>query len=437
MKKWFRAVALGGLATLGLLSQVGAQQVASPYTVERPRQPRDVPEFQLTLFNTAAEFDDLSRLNVKVKFYNDALQFIRGKDEKFRADFQVTITLLDQDSSEVDQTSWKAHVSADSYEATQSKRIFHSNIGFIEAPPGNYRYRVGLTDLETRRTGYRIGTVKLRDFSGDRLMISDVWFVDSTLTTESVANGLVEPLPETREVLALFEVYHTPDTVEIRYEIVDQEDKPLVWRAERLPTEGDRLRHAIALSKEVIAQQPKALRIAVYSDTDSTAYVQPLVAEEEQAVPMFTDMRDAILKLEYIADDDLIKKMLEADEEKQLEMFRAFWKPRDPTPETDENEYLEEYYSRINRANKLFRNQGGQGWKSDMGHVYVMLGPPDDVQVYRSRQNLYNPSFTQSTTLVWTYYELRRRVIFNNRFGEYRIGNYSEIFDLLSGEMLF
>ncbi len=423
-----------GLAGAKLAAQ---DQEFNPYSILRPRQSADAPDFAVNFVNLASEFGDLSKLYVVLKFNNHELQFIKGEDKPFQADFEVKVTLLDQDSVVVEERKWGGSVVAETFDLTTSKRIFHTNAGFIEAPPGTYRFRIGLTDKETRRTGYREGSVTLRDFSGGKLQLSDVWFADTTAVEPLLANGHSRPAVDFQNILAFFEVYNAPDTITIAYEILEPSGKPAAWGRQRVPTSGPISRHYLALARDILSGRYQAMRLRVIANGDSVQHVQRLFPAQEDVAPRFTDLRDAIQKLEYLAKEDEIKRMLAAEEAEQKTLFEAFWKKRDPTPETEENEYLEEYYSRINRASRLFKNQGSPGWKTDMGRVYVMLGPPDDIKAYRSSRERFSPSFTGATTLVWEYYELRRRVIFDNRFGEYRIANYHEIFDLLTGEMYF
>lgn len=56
--------------------------------------------------------------------------------------------------------------------------------------------------------------------------------------------------------------------------------------------------------------------------------------------------------------------------------IEEFWVKRDPSPETEENEYKEEYFSRIDEANRLFRGEGTHGWLTDRGRIYILFGPP-------------------------------------------------------------
>jgi GWxTD domain-containing protein len=56
--------------------------------------------------------------------------------------------------------------------------------------------------------------------------------------------------------------------------------------------------------------------------------------------------------------------------------FKAeFWRKRDPTPETEENEFKDQYFQRIEEANQLSKSEGaGPGWIQDRGRIYILLG---------------------------------------------------------------
>jgi GWxTD domain-containing protein len=59
----------------------------------------------------------------------------------------------------------------------------------------------------------------------------------------------------------------------------------------------------------------------------------------------------------------------------------AFWRRRDPTPDTEENEFKEEHYRRIAYADEHF-GAGVRGSKTDRGRVYIIHGPPDSVDAH-------------------------------------------------------
>ncbi|MGC9056527.1 MAG: GWxTD domain-containing protein [Candidatus Saccharicenans sp.] len=88
---------------------------------------------------------------------------------------------------------------------------------------------------------------------------------------------------------------------------------------------------------------------------------------------------------------------LQTDRERDIFM-EAFWKQRDPTPGTPRNEFREEHYRRLNYANQfLGRGTGKPGWKTDQGRVYIILGPPNNIEKYEELNGVY-------PTQVWFYY---------------------------------
>jgi GWxTD domain-containing protein len=82
-------------------------------------------------------------------------------------------------------------------------------------------------------------------------------------------------------------------------------------------------------------------------------------------------------------------KQLSNDEERD-NFIEAFWQRRDPTPDTEENEYKEEHYRRIAYANEHFA-AGIPGWKSDRGRIYIMYGPADEVDSHPSGGSYERP----------------------------------------------
>ncbi len=75
-------------------------------------------------------------------------------------------------------------------------------------------------------------------------------------------------------------------------------------------------------------------------------------------------------------------RQLSNDEERD-QFIEAFWQRRDPTPDTEENEYKEEHYQRIAYANEHFA-AGIPGWKTDRGRIYIMYGKADEVESHPS-----------------------------------------------------
>jgi len=75
---------------------------------------------------------------------------------------------------------------------------------------------------------------------------------------------------------------------------------------------------------------------------------------------------------------------LETNKERDI-FIEAFWKQRDPNPNTTENEFKKEHYRRIKYANQWHgRESPGPGWRTDMGRIYITLGEPRSIEKFEN-----------------------------------------------------
>src|SRR5467141_1044347 len=95
----------------------------------------------------------------------------------------------------------------------------------------------------------------------------------------------------------------------------------------------------------------------------------------------------------YVITDEERKafKKLVTDEERER-FIEEFWRRRDPDPDTDENEFKEEYYERIAYANEHFAS-GIPGWKTDRGRIWIMYGKPDERETHPMGGQYDRPSY--------------------------------------------
>lgn len=103
----------------------------------------------------------------------------------------------------------------------------------------------------------------------------------------------------------------------------------------------------------------------------------------------------AIDMLHFITDKGTVKRISEGSRSEREKKFREFWKKKDPTPDTEYNELMAEYYRRIDYAYQHFTTENTVGYKSDQGEVYIKYGPPKNIE----RKYPTNGP----TTEIWTY----------------------------------
>lgn len=127
------------------------------------------------------------------------------------------------------------------------------------------------------------------------------------------------------------------------------------------------------------------------------------------------ESREFISKVRYIITKKERKVFLNLPESEREAFIEEFWKSRDPDPDTEENEYKDEYFKRIEEANHLFK-EGSPGWLQDRGRVYILLGPPWERQTYPRGINFYD-----KPEEIWYYGWFVIRFVDNDWSGEYRL----------------
>lgn len=109
------------------------------------------------------------------------------------------------------------------------------------------------------------------------------------------------------------------------------------------------------------------------------------------------------------------------DKESRQEFSADFWLKRDPDPATEENEYKDEFFRRIEYANDRFK-EGPPGWKTDRGRIYIFLGDPDKVEEVL----FHEEPEVRGSILFWIYYRYNFGVKFVDKegFGHFTLDPY-------------
>ena len=101
---------------------------------------------------------------------------------------------------------------------------------------------------------------------------------------------------------------------------------------------------------------------------------------------------------------------LQTNEERE-QFIEQFWQRRNPDPDSAENTYKEEHYRRIAYTNEHFAS-GIPGWKTDRGRIYIMWGPPDEIESHPSGGSYDRPSSEGGgTTSTYPFEDWRYRYL--------------------------
>jgi GWxTD domain-containing protein len=97
--------------------------------------------------------------------------------------------------------------------------------------------------------------------------------------------------------------------------------------------------------------------------------------------------------------------------EEREQFIEHFWQVRNPDPDLGENSFKEEHYRRIAYANERF-SSGVPGWRTDRGHIYILWGPPDEIESHPTGGTYDRPmwqgggSTTTYSWELWRYHHL-------------------------------
>jgi GWxTD domain-containing protein len=150
----------------------------------------------------------------------------------------------------------------------------------------------------------------------------------------------------------------------------------------------------VTLTAGILAAQDKKTKVSSNGETIAKPLTPKQLAKKQKALekelagPWKKWMSEDVV---YIITDEEKQafKRFKTDEERQ-QFVEQFWLRRDPSPDTEENEYKEEHYRRIAYANDHYAS-GIPGWKTDRGMIYIKYGAPDEIDSHPSGGSYQRP----------------------------------------------
>lgn len=355
----------------------------------------------------------------------------------YRAGYEIRVIFYkDPKQKPVAGDSFTRDLKVSAYSETVMQGVDIIDHVTFRVPPGKYNLQVDLTDLNAENT-----SSTSFEFEVPNAPAGPVWFTDLTLGTfrpDSLrpGTGEVDPNPSRRygenlsRLVVSAEVVDgrpetAPDSVyRLHYEVMSDVRTSVAKGDTLLPRRGTRTPFVIRPELQVL--DPGAYDVVV----ELASHVPPAAKGKKptpiRRVKSFTveqtvrstalDPRTALEVLRYVATDSELREMdrLSTSEERTA-FWEEFWRLRDPSPETSTNEARDEFYKRVQYANQHF-GAGTPGWRTDMGHVYIRFGQPDEV--------VRNPfRFEGPPEEIWYYYRERLTFFFVDLdgFGRYEL----------------
>lgn len=380
-----------------------------------------IPRFFIDLAGYASQDSGKSKMDVFIKVPYSNIQFLKTGNI-FKASYTLIVSLYDEDENLILEKLWTEKVQTNSFQQTISRTSFNISYKSFVVDPGEYKFVCKLEDLESRKFAVFDQKIKIREFNFN-LDLSDLVLASALIET---TDGLkiipnISNLVTSRDssLSFFYEIYsHSDRNVKVLYLITDESSKPLFKKElkYRLKKGKNEINEKLSNITFTLGEYYLELQLSP-EDTNIVKRTRKKFTSRLFGFPSTVkDLELAVQQMQYIASPSEIDYIQEAEDYfSMLNRYINYWKLRDPSPATVENETLNEYYRRVDYANANFKGYF-KGWKSDMGMVYITLGPPD--QVTRRPFQMDSKPYE-----VWDYYTLNRSFIFvdQTNFGDYRL----------------
>ena len=385
-----------------------------------------------------------SRLDIYTRIPYSSLQFI-SQGGQFVAGYTVLAELYSVDEKGNQQgvvmsRIWERDVPVvKEFHETLESTYDYTTHSIKDLSPGTYILEVQLEDNFASASFLHRLPVQVRSFDG-RAALSDILLADSyDVSSRSIVPNVANVIDNDRGTFSLYYeiIAREPMKARVSYSVfkmkkagrpsvksllgIDNEefsDTDVSFEAlDVLPLAKGRNPATLAIPLEDFRVGDFTVRVtlsdvhgATVDSADKAISIRWMGLDEQ-----ISDVTEAVEQLAYIAKGKEMEWIRGADtESERAKRFLSFWKKRDPTPVTERNERMEEYYYRIAHANREYGNFA-KGWQTDRGQVFILYGEPD----YITRHSY---SFGSSKPYeVWTYNSFGRRFIFIDRTG---VGDY-------------
>ncbi len=388
---------------------------------------KDDAPFDVDAISFASDSANLSRVHVFAAIPYEQLSFVK-EGNNFVASYEFTISIFDSSQALVTEKLYTTDVNVPTFEQSVSSSAFSVERLYFYLPPGVYRIAVVCRDRESRVTRRVTKQLRVSDYSQHGLQLSDIMLVsklmmkdDRRIFTPSISSN-VGTLSAPMHIF--FEAYNDSRAESLQFvtTIFTDKNKQSLKTDTTLEVLQGRNQVFLVFDQSSLSIGNYKMYVQAYP-AGKAGTVPPLSTTSRSFVVRWSmlpktikDLDLAIEQLVYIAKEkelDYIRQAQTPDEKQKR--FLEFWKKKDPNPNTTRNEKMDEYYERVEYANKHFKHYT-EGWRTDMGMVYIIFGPPSNVDRHPFDSNA-------KPYEVWSYFDLNYTFVFVDQtgFGDYRL----------------
>lgn len=424
------------------------------------------PQSSFDYFTLPANDEDVVQFVVLFNLSYSSLPFKKNDDHSSEYDYYTTLDLglevFESDKANFDKKNkrdinvdglepagrsfWSDTAFAKNYDSTKSDNKFLSGFIKVRLQPGSYNYVLQMKrgDQSESRIS-KVQSINLSTYADKKIgnILVSPHYVDEESSPQFILNTRGNTVEYAKDFYAIAYIPRYDADSSYRMEISKMstynEDTTKTQSVFSETLSSDQIKTELTPRLMYTDSKPHlnlsssenghtyAILKVPNSDFQNSLYQMRIKNEDTDSVvardifrSQWLDMPVSLLNLDvaiemlrFIADKETVREISSGTALEREKKFREFWEKRDPTPDTEYNELMAEYYERIDYAYEKFSTENALGFNSDRGEVYIKYGPPKDI----------NRKFPQSgaTTEVWTY--PNRKFVFRatTGFGDFKL----------------
>ena len=383
-----------------------------------------LPYFDVVLHN---QFDpNMNGYDVLVltQFVYDDLTFIKSDTAGYNASFELLLAVYDVNENVVFNRTINKNIYVKSFDLTNNRdqKILMKN--FISLNPGKYTVLIKVLDLSSNQIASRKMKLNLVDYQAEPVFISGISFLqdvkwDSSMQVIDFSPTIGNNFTAREGLFYIYFDLYVKDIskpVDLRYALYDKKNRIELDTVNTILVDKNVTSHYYKIEKNDLKMNRYLLEIAASQGEYKTKAEKNFSFFWSEVPGTNEDIDLAFEQMRYILPHDSLKKYENADLEEKQAYFRRFWMERDPNPKTAQNELKDEYFRRVNYANRNYTAFGQAGWLTDRGRILIKFGAPDDIERHPFEMG-------SQPYEIWRYYALRKTFLFidTTGFGDYRL----------------
>lgn len=365
-----------------------------------------------------------------IEIQNDFLQFVYD-GENYNAGAEFEINLKNTSTNQLGSKIFHTQVQEKDFSQTNSRYLYQFASDSFMAESGEYEVIFKYSDVNGKgrqqSQKFKIRLPSVDEFYASPILLT---YPDKKLPNNfsySQPSALRSHWGFNQKLGIELNTWQIPpdSTLKVTLEILEMPESKSIYLIDTVLTGSAQNKSVhFNLPQSLFSEQEYLIKVNYSTLKETMDQKFPLdVVWFEKPLSLW-NISSAVGPLKYaIKDDEAYKNLSSGNEKEKRDNLDAFWKERDPTPDTPFNELEYEFYSRVDSANVKYSRRRVPGWTTDVGKIYILYGAPDEV-VDKSLAPITNPF------LRWIYYLEGKQLSFTflavDGRKRYRLANVEE-----------